>query len=112
MSTRKLIDLEHLGVGVQMFKSAWFDSCAGDERVNFVFLKSNDTPELVRRQRAFIDELVESPQRDAQARRSVACAQPTNLRRTHGFRVPGVTRPTFATGAPYIQTNAARSPGQ
>lgn len=104
-----LVDVEGLGVGVQMFQGARFDPSAVDEQVNLVFLQPDYPPELVCRQRTFIDELVERPQRDAQARRSVACAQPPDPRRTHVLSVPGVTSAAFENQPSRVGPRAPRS---
>jgi hypothetical protein len=76
------------GLGIQVLQRAWFDSSTGNEGVDLVLLQSNDSPELVRRDRAFINEFVESAQRDTESRSGFASAQPSNFGLTHNHTLP------------------------
>ena len=62
-----------------MLERAWFDATALDERVDFLLLQSDHSPESVGGQQSFVDEAVERAVRDAEALRGSRRLQPSDL---------------------------------
>ncbi len=72
-----------LGLGVEMFEGSGLDTSGTDERVDLGFLQADHSPELVGRNVAFVDELVQRAQRDTQTSGSFGGAEPANFTLRH-----------------------------
>lgn len=72
-----------LGFGVKMLEGSGLDASGTNERVDLGLLQSDDPPELVGGNVAFVDELVQRSQRDAQTAGGFGGAEPANFTLRH-----------------------------
>jgi hypothetical protein len=76
------------GLGVEMLQRARLDADRSDERIDLAFLQTDHSAELVRREVALVDELVQRAEGDAKPFGGVCGAEPADLtrHRAHGSR--------------------------